>query len=95
MLTHRRSTDVYPNYTAIIKEPMDIATLQARASSGHYSSLEAFDHDASLIFRNCYKFNTRVRRREEMASKSERAALGDCVGGKREEKDGHDVGLQG
>lgn len=38
---------------------MDLATLQSRVSAGHYATLEEFDHEASLIFRNCFKFNTK------------------------------------
>ena len=38
---------------------MDLATLQSRVSARRYGSLREFDNEASLIFRNCFKFNTK------------------------------------
>eukprot|EP00043_Microstomoeca_roanoka_P000319 m.27428 g.27428 ORF g.27428 m.27428 type:complete len:801 (-) comp10246_c1_seq1:186-2588(-) len=49
--------DMYPDYHAIIKTPMDLATLHSRASSHTYSTYEDFIKDSELIFDNCATYN--------------------------------------
>ncbi|KAH0792209.1 Histone acetyltransferase GCN5 [Histomonas meleagridis] len=46
-----------PNYTDIIKTPMDLSLLERNVNDGKYTSLKQFEHDMRLIFSNCYKFN--------------------------------------
>lgn len=43
-----------PDYYAVIKDPMDLATIERRIHSGtFYRSLEMFAADFRTIFRNC------------------------------------------
>jgi len=46
-----------PNYFKIIKNPMDLATIQSNLKIGTYQSAKDFYNDMKLIFQNCYKFN--------------------------------------
>lgn len=46
-----------PEYTKVIKHPMDLGTIDSKLKQGEYESAEDFEFDVRLIFRNCYKFN--------------------------------------
>lgn len=46
-----------PNYSQIIKTPMDLSTLQSKLSNNQYENGDEFEKDVRLIFENCYKFN--------------------------------------
>ena len=46
-----------PNYTEIIKTPMDLSTLERNVIDGRYSTFDRFVYDLRLIFSNCYKYN--------------------------------------
>ncbi|ODV92966.1 hypothetical protein CANCADRAFT_30960 [Tortispora caseinolytica NRRL Y-17796] len=46
-----------PNYTKIIKTPMDLSTVQQKFDNGEYDTAAQFESDIRLIFKNCYKFN--------------------------------------
>jgi bromodomain-containing factor 1 len=46
-----------PDYYKIIKNPMDLQTVETRLSSGQYENAKDFESDIKLIFKNCYKFN--------------------------------------
>jgi len=46
-----------PNYFKIIKNPMDLSTIQSNLKNGSYQSAKDFYNDMKLIFQNCYKFN--------------------------------------
>jgi hypothetical protein len=46
-----------PHYPDIVKQPMDLRTVQAKVNAREYSSLDQFVDDVRLIFSNCYKFN--------------------------------------
>ena len=46
-----------PNYFKIIKNPMDLSTVQSNLKNGTYQSAKDFYNDMKLIFHNCYKFN--------------------------------------
>ena len=39
---------------------MDLATIQSRVTSGYYRDMEGFIRDLTLVFDNCYQFNTKV-----------------------------------
>lgn len=43
---------------AVIKNPMDLGTLQKRVKSGMYRSKKAFADDLDLIWSNCLAYNT-------------------------------------
>lgn len=49
--------DDVPKYREIIKEPMDLSTMQRKAKRGKYKSLDAFVADFNLMIRNCMTFN--------------------------------------
>ncbi|KAJ2791082.1 histone acetyltransferase [Coemansia helicoidea] len=46
-----------PNYYTVIKEPMDLMTLEANVEDNKYTTLEAFIHDTRKIFDNCKTYN--------------------------------------
>lgn len=46
-----------PNYNEIIKEPMDLSTVQTKLSNNQYENGDEFARDVKLIFHNCYIFN--------------------------------------
>ncbi|CAB4382174.1 unnamed protein product [Rhizophagus irregularis] len=41
----------------IIKHPMDLSTINLKLKNNQYKSLEGFEKDIRLIFRNCYTYN--------------------------------------
>ncbi|PVV04696.1 hypothetical protein BB560_000795 [Smittium megazygosporum] len=49
--------DGCPLYFEIIKNPMDISTIQAKVESGKYPSMAEFETDFRLILSNCFEFN--------------------------------------
>ena len=46
-----------PNYTDIIKTPMDLSLLERNVEDGKYKSIDDFEKDLRLIFTNCYTYN--------------------------------------
>lgn len=46
-----------PNYSEIIKFPMDLMTLEKNVYEGKYLTFEKFVSDLRLIFSNCYQYN--------------------------------------
>lgn len=46
-----------PSYFKIIKEPMDLSTVQEKMNNNAYETADEFEHDVRLIFKNCYRFN--------------------------------------
>jgi nucleosome-remodeling factor subunit BPTF len=46
-----------PNYYKVVKEPMDLTTVENRVGSGHYTKLCQFVGDVMRIFENCRYFN--------------------------------------
>ncbi|RLV90835.1 Bromodomain-containing factor 1 [Spathaspora sp. JA1] len=46
-----------PNYTEIVKEPMDLGTIQTKLANNQYENGDEFEHDVRLVFKNCYIFN--------------------------------------
>ncbi|WVF68463.1 hypothetical protein IAT40_003229 [Kwoniella sp. CBS 6097] len=49
--------DGAPDYTAIIKEPMDLSTIRAKLDNGMYASRQDFVADVRLIISNCMTYN--------------------------------------
>ncbi|PKY54535.1 Bromodomain-containing protein, partial [Rhizophagus irregularis] len=41
----------------IIEHPMDLLTINSKLENNQYTSLEEFEKDIRLIFRNCYTYN--------------------------------------
>lgn len=46
-----------PSYFKIIKQPMDMSTIQQKYSNNQYETADEFAADIKLMFKNCYKFN--------------------------------------
>ncbi|RGB27722.1 Bromodomain-containing protein, partial [Rhizophagus diaphanus] len=40
-----------------IKNPMDLLTITSKLKNNKYASIEEFEKDIRLIFRNCYIYN--------------------------------------
>ncbi|GAA5901983.1 hypothetical protein JCM6882_000159 [Rhodosporidiobolus microsporus] len=45
------------DYYNVIKEPMDLATMETKLEANSYETLEKFLYDAKLIFSNCRQYN--------------------------------------
>ncbi|KAJ3040616.1 histone acetyltransferase [Rhizophlyctis rosea] len=46
-----------PDYYEIIKEPMDLRTMETKMEEGAYTELDSFTKDMNLIFSNCKTYN--------------------------------------
>lgn len=46
-----------PNYFDIIKNPMDLGTIQNKLHNGEYETANDFEKDIRLMFSNCFIFN--------------------------------------
>lgn len=46
-----------PDYTIIIKNPMDFGTIKKKLNSGYYVNFCEFDEDINLVFHNCILYN--------------------------------------
>lgn len=46
-----------PHYHKLIKNPMDLGTVDSKLNHGQYENAKEFEADLRLIFLNCYKFN--------------------------------------
>ena len=46
-----------PTYHEIIKEPMDLGTIQLKLANNQYENGDEFERDVRLVFTNCYTFN--------------------------------------
>lgn len=47
-----------PDYPEKIKHPMDISTIKSKLDNNVYSSPEEFHKDVTLMFNNCYTYNS-------------------------------------
>ena len=58
LFQNKVTDDVAPNYSAFIKYPMDLNTMQVRLQQGgFYLDLDDFHGDVMQMFRNCKKYN--------------------------------------
>ncbi|XP_048116651.1 ATPase family AAA domain-containing protein 2-like isoform X2 [Alosa alosa] len=46
-----------PDYTTVIKQPMDLSTLLSNIDSHKYVTVKDFLHDVDLIWKNCLEYN--------------------------------------
>ncbi|EHN01049.1 Bdf1p [Saccharomyces cerevisiae x Saccharomyces kudriavzevii VIN7] len=46
-----------PTYFDYVKEPMDLGTIAKKLNDWEYQTMEDFERDVRLVFKNCYKFN--------------------------------------
>ncbi|RUS23026.1 hypothetical protein BC937DRAFT_93382, partial [Endogone sp. FLAS-F59071] len=49
-----------PDYSEIVKRPMDLSTVRKNLDSGLYTTIKAFEIDCRQIFWNCFKFNSPI-----------------------------------
>lgn len=46
-----------PDYFDIIKQPMDLGTIEKKLSNKEYPTIEDFKADIELVFSNCHRYN--------------------------------------
>jgi len=61
-----------PDYYEVIKEPMDLSTMEERLQADLYPRPEDFIKDAKLIFDNCRKYNNETTPYAKSANKLEK-----------------------
>lgn len=54
---HPVDPSLVPGYSSIIKEPMDLSTVEAKLRSGHYASAYEFAGDVRTIWSNSFAYN--------------------------------------
>ncbi|KAL9600795.1 MAG: hypothetical protein Q9219_002933 [cf. Caloplaca sp. 3 TL-2023] len=64
--------DEVADYYEVIKEPMDLSTMEEKHEKDLYPSPEDFIHDAKLIFDNCRKYNVESSPYVKSANKLEK-----------------------
>lgn len=64
--------DEVPDYYEVIKEPMDLATMESKLEADAYNTLEDFLYDSRLIFNNCRKYNNETTTYYKNATKLEK-----------------------
>ena len=66
------SRDDVADYYEVIKEPMDLSTMEAKLEADNYAIPEDFVRDAKLIFDNCRKYNNETTPYAKSANKLEK-----------------------
>jgi len=66
------SRDDVADYYDVIKEPMDLATMEAKLEADNYQTPEDFVKDAKKIFDNCRKYNNETTPYAKSANKLEK-----------------------
>ncbi|CAK7201299.1 histone acetyltransferase [Sporothrix eucalyptigena] len=66
------SRDDVADYYEVIKEPMDLSTMESKLEADQYATPEDFIHDAKLIFSNCRKYNSENTPYTKSANKLEK-----------------------
>ena len=46
-----------PDYPQVIKQPMDLSTINRKLSTNEYEGPKEFEQDIRLMFKNCYRYN--------------------------------------
>ncbi|EMR10905.1 hypothetical protein PNEG_01051 [Pneumocystis murina B123] len=69
---HPVNKDEVPDYYDVIKEPMDLSTMEFKLDNDHYDSVEGFLYDARLIFNNCRSYNNETTTYYKNATKLEK-----------------------
>ncbi|KDO33058.1 hypothetical protein SPRG_01873 [Saprolegnia parasitica CBS 223.65] len=57
LFLEKPSAEDYPDYYTIVSTPMDLMTIDARISSGAYTSFDAIEADFRLMFENAQRYN--------------------------------------
>ncbi|RDL42394.1 Uncharacterized protein BP5553_02373 [Venustampulla echinocandica] len=66
------SRDDVADYYDVIKEPMDLSTMEVKLEADNYATPEDFIKDAKLIFDNCRKYNNETTPYAKSANKLEK-----------------------
>lgn len=64
--------DEVADYYDVIKEPMDLSTMEDKLEQDQYSTPEEFLYDANLIYNNCRKYNNETTIYHKCANKLEK-----------------------
>jgi histone acetyltransferase len=64
--------DEVPDYYEVIKEPMDLATMEEKHEKDLYPTPEDFIRDARLIFVNCRRYNSETTQYAKAANRLEK-----------------------
>ncbi|KAI1077349.1 hypothetical protein F5B20DRAFT_572297 [Whalleya microplaca] len=64
--------DEVADYYEVIKEPMDLSTMETKLEADQYATPEEFIRDARLIFDNCRKYNNETTPYAKSANKLEK-----------------------
>lgn len=64
--------DEVPDYYEVIKEPMDLSTMEQRLEADSYKTMEEFVYDARLVFNNCRAYNNETTTYFKNANKLEK-----------------------
>ncbi|KAI0344708.1 Bromodomain-containing protein [Trametopsis cervina] len=81
------SAEDVPDYHDVIKQPMDLSTMEHKLDTNQYPTLESFLADAQLIFDNCRTYNSEGSSYYKNATKLEKI-LKDQVASMRTKKEG-------
>jgi len=69
---HPVSREDVADYYDVIKEPMDLGTMEAKLEADNYATPEDFIRDAKLVFDNCRKYNNETTPYAKSANKLEK-----------------------
>lgn len=61
-----------PDYYEVIKEPMDLSTMELKLENDKYESFDQFLYDCRLIFKNCRSYNSESTTYYKNATKLEK-----------------------
>lgn len=64
-----------PDYYEVIKEPMDLSTMEVKLENDAYESIDDFVYDCKLIFNNCRQYNGENTTFYKNANKLEKAVI--------------------
>lgn len=64
--------DEVADYYEVIKEPMDLSTMENKLEADQYSTPEEFIYDARLVYNNCRKYNSENTPYTKSANKLEK-----------------------
>lgn len=64
-----------PDYYEVIKEPMDLSTIETKLENDKYESMDDFIYDCKLVFNNCRQYNGESTTFFKNANKLEKAVI--------------------
>jgi histone acetyltransferase len=64
-----------PDYYEVIKEPMDLSTMEIKLENDKYESMDDFIYDCKLIFNNCRQYNGENTTFYKNANKLEKSVI--------------------